>query len=146
MNIKVGKREADFRLERCETSLLWIYMKDCFPSLPFLWNSTSSWNSELTMMLPICLRTETSHQEPTITFATLYRYFFLLYHHHHWPFMDYISARFLWCQLSNLSSMTGSENELSGSDKNDMIAPKCPPTSPNGFIRILNMTGSTVGS
>lgn len=42
--------------------------------------------------------------------------------------------------------MTGSEIELSGSDKNYMMAPKCPPIFPKGFLLILNMTGDKIGS
>lgn len=42
--------------------------------------------------------------------------------------------------------MTGSEIELSGLDKNDMIAPQSLPISPNGFILILKMTGNKIGS
>ena len=42
--------------------------------------------------------------------------------------------------------MTGSEIELSGLNKKDMIAPKCPPISPNGFILILKMMGDKIGS
>ena len=42
--------------------------------------------------------------------------------------------------------MTGREIELSGLNKKDMIAPKCPPISPNGFILILKMTGDKIGS
>lgn len=42
--------------------------------------------------------------------------------------------------------MTGSEVELSESDKNGTIALKCPPISSNGFMLILNMTDDEIGS
>lgn len=120
-------------------------MEKCSPFLTCPLKVHWSWSSELTMMLPVCLRTETSHQEPRqpccsrqiVLPATIITICLLWIQFQHIFFYDVILS---------LSSLTGSEIKLSESDKNAVIAPKCPPISSNGFMLILNMTGDKIGS
>lgn len=103
-----------------------------------------AWSCEQVSEPPICPRTGVSHQTPAIAFAALGRYF---------PCQLPAASAFYGLGLSTfpvsgLRSVwrdAGRAIELSESDKNDMMAPKCPPISPNGLILISNMTDNKIG-
>lgn len=127
-----------------KVSLMSLYGKKV--SLPYLSPETPLAAGVLSLpCAAVCLRPKSSCQEPTITFTTLCRYFSCL----PLSLLAFYGLNFsTFFMMSALTSFYhgGSEMELSESDKNDMMAPECPPITSNGFMLILNMAGNKIGS